>query len=88
MVENHTADGWVSGEISGERLLNLYANDSSRFTVAKELGENEEYIAFNLNSSTGFVNSFNDTLNKLKENQTDTNGSVFSRIVARYLPTD
>lgn len=86
LVENRSVDGWVYGQIAGQRYIDQYATDPSRFVFAKDLGSSEKYFGFNRNTPVEFVNNVNKTLQELKTDRSITGVSPFERIVARYLP--
>ncbi len=84
MVENGSVDVWSYGEISGQSMINQYADDPKSFSPVMKIGSIDEYFAFNKNTDPGFVSAFNNTISNLKINRSETGSSEYEQIIYKY----
>ncbi|HWQ64481.1 MAG TPA: transporter substrate-binding domain-containing protein, partial [Methanospirillum sp.] len=88
MVENGTADVWSYGEMSGQTMINRYADDPDRFSSFMNIGVTDEYFAFNKNTDPGFVTALNNTIAGMKTNRSETGSSEYEQIIYKYQPVE
>ncbi|WP_181391596.1 transporter substrate-binding domain-containing protein [Methanospirillum lacunae] len=88
MIENGTTDAWSYGELSGQSMINRYADDPESFKPVMNIGAIDEYFAFNKNTDPEFVDEFNNTISNLKINRSETGSSEYEQIIYKYKPVE
>lgn len=86
LVEQGSADAFAYNILAGQEAVEKYATDPSRFVTGMDIGEIDNYIAFNPDTSPEFVEAVNDTIREIQLERSSTGFSVYEDIVARYLP--
>lgn len=84
MVENGSVDMWSYGELSGQSMINRFADDPKAFSPVMKIGNIDEYFAFNKDTNPGFISEFNNTLANLKINRSETGSSQYEQIIYKY----
>ena len=85
MLENGTIDGWAYASMPGLQRIRQYASDPSSIVPVQTLKTYDFYIAFNQNTSTPLVQSFQDNLDAIRAEKDDTGVSMYDRILYRYV---
>lgn len=85
MLENGTIDGWAYASLPGHQLINQYASDPTSIIPMRTLKTYDFYIAFNQNTSTRIVQSFQDMLDIIRTEKDETGVDMYDRILYRYV---
>lgn len=85
MLETGTIDGLAYALMPGRQLINQYSSDPSSIVPVQTLKTYDFYIAFNHNTSSQLVQSFQDTLDLIRTEKDETGVSPYDRILYRYI---
>lgn len=87
-LKNGTVDLWAYGEQAGKYITKQALGEYDYFVNVYSIGEIQLYFAFNSNTSDSLVQSFQHSLDSLKQKGAQgTTLSEYDKIVGRYIPS-